>query len=54
MVTIAVPGSGGVFSLFPTPDSLRGAVRQVFRAPAVEFNRAEDVRAARAAVELGA
>ncbi len=25
-----------VFSLFPTPDSLRGAVRQVFRAPPVE------------------
>jgi tetratricopeptide (TPR) repeat protein len=36
MLTSPYLDQAAVFSLFPTPDSLRGAVRQVFRAPPVD------------------
>ena len=36
LVTSPYLDQAAVFSLFPTPDSIRGAVRQVFRAPPVQ------------------
>jgi tetratricopeptide (TPR) repeat protein len=48
MVASPYLDQAAVFSLFPTPDSARGAVRQVFRAPPVDV----DARRALALLEL--
>jgi len=48
MATAPYLDQAAVFSLFPTPDSIRGAVRQVFRAPPIQV----EPRRALAVLEL--